>query len=78
MRIELNVIDDLKRVQLAEERVELAIAVTATQHALLTKKSGETAPELLVLLRLAVREFGLSARSKGPEHSSTTRPNCVA
>tara|TARA_B100000767_G_scaffold166549_1_gene155973 strand:+ start:357 stop:500 length:144 start_codon:yes stop_codon:yes gene_type:complete len=30
VRIEFNVIDDLKRVQLAEERVELAIAVITT------------------------------------------------
>tara|TARA_B100000795_G_scaffold147047_1_gene110204 strand:+ start:457 stop:729 length:273 start_codon:yes stop_codon:yes gene_type:complete len=73
MRIEFNVIDDLKRVQLAEEPVELAIAITTTQYASLTKKIGELVPELLALLRLTDRELG-----KSPEHSSPTRRNCVA
>ena len=50
MRIELKVIDDLNRVQTAEECVQLlAVAVTRTQHALLTKQIGETAPEPLAL-----------------------------
>ena len=70
MRIEFNVIDDLKRVQLAEEPVELAIAITTTQYASLTKKIGELVP------RSQASHTGLGGWARPPAVSSVA-PFCL-